>query len=157
MDQYNRPTAPKPEDACRDALLSDLQERLAVLGVAAQPEGVYANDRKADIRVSFDGFNVPVEIKRSCHPDVWTAIGKQLTASYTLDPGAEGFGIYVVFWYGDTEACRPTKTGGWRPTAPEDLEQKLQQSLADRHRDLISICVVDVSVPNDKLMGTPTT
>ena len=27
-DRHNRPTNPKPEDACRDAVLSDLQERL---------------------------------------------------------------------------------------------------------------------------------
>ena len=157
VDQYNRPTAPKPEDACRDALLSDLQERLAALGVDAQPEGVYANDRKADIRVSFDGFNVPVEIKRSCHPDVWTAISEQLTTSYTTDPDAAGFGIYLVFWFGDTETCRPTKSAGWGPTIPEELEQKLHQSLSVRDRNLISICVVDVSVPPDKVMGTPPT
>ena len=155
VDRYNRPTAPKPEDACRDALLSDLQERLAPRGVDAQPEGVYANDRKADIRVSFAGFNVPVEIKRSCHPDVWTAIGNQLTASYTPDPGAAGFGIYLVFWFGNTEACRPTKCGSWNPTTPDEVKQKLYQSLSDRERDLISICVVDVSVPPEKVMGTP--
>ena len=74
VDGHNRPESPKPEDACRDALLSDLQERLGRLRIDAQPEGVYAEDKRADIRVSFGGFNVPVEIKRSCHPDVWTAV-----------------------------------------------------------------------------------
>ena len=157
VDQYNRPTAPKPEDACRDALLSDLQERLAGLGVDAQPEGIYANDRKADIRVSFAGFNVPVEIKRSCHPDVWTAISKQLTASYTPDPGAGGFGIYLVFWFGDTEACRPTKSGSWSPKTPDDVKQKLQQLLSGQDSDKISVCVIDVSVPPHKAMPTPET
>ena len=73
VDAYNRPTDPKPEDACRDAILSDLQERLGRLRIDAQREGSYADEKRSDIRVSFGGFNVPVEIKRSCHDDLWTA------------------------------------------------------------------------------------
>ena len=157
VDRHNRPTAPKPEDACRDAVLSDLQDRLAPRGIDAQPEGVYANDRRADIRMSFAGFNLPVEIKRSCHHDVWTAVSEQLAANYTPDPGAGGFGIYLVFWFGDAEGCRPTKCGDWRPTTPYEMEQRLGQSLCERDRNLISICVVDVSVPPGKVMGTPAT
>ena len=91
VDRHRHPTTPRPEDACRDALLSDLQERLGRLGIDAQPEGVYADDKRSDIRVSFAGFNVPVEIKRSCHPDVWTAVHTQLIAKYTRDPGAAGY------------------------------------------------------------------
>ena len=56
VDHHNRPTNPKPEDACRDAVLSDLQERLGRLGIDAQPEGVYAEDKRSDIRISFGGF-----------------------------------------------------------------------------------------------------
>ena len=37
VDQYNRPTCEKPEDACRDNLLSDLQNRLEQLDIDAQP------------------------------------------------------------------------------------------------------------------------
>ena len=71
-------------------LLSDLQKRIERVGIDAQPEGVYAEDKRSDIRVSFDGFNVPVEIKRSCHNDLWTAVHAQLIAKYTRDPGAGG-------------------------------------------------------------------
>ena len=97
VDGHNRPESPKPENACRDALLSDLQELLKGLGVDAEKEGSYTDDNRADIRVSFDGFNVPVEVKRSCHSDLWTAIQEQLIAKYTRDPGAEDFGSYLVF------------------------------------------------------------
>ena len=147
VNQYNRPTKPKPEAACRDAVLSDLQERLGQFRIDAQPESVYAEDNRADIRVSFGGFNVPVEIKRSCHPEVWTAVRSQLIAKYTRDPGAEGYGIYLVLWFGDTEKCRPTKCGGWTPETAEDVRLRLQQSLGDREGRLISVCVVDVSKP----------
>ena len=147
VDGHNRPKSPKPEDACRDALLSDMQERLGRLGIDAQPEGVYAEDKRSDIRVSVGGFNVPVEIKRSCHPDVWTAVRSQLIAKYTRDPGAEGYGIYLVLWFGDTEECHPTKFEGWTPGTAEDVRHRVQQSLDDPQDRLVSVCVVDVARP----------
>ena len=148
VDPYNRPTDPKPEHACRDAVLSDLQERLGRRGIDAQPEGVYGDGKRSDIRVSFAGFNVPVEMKRSCHPDVWTAVKSQLIAKYTRGPGAAGYGIYLVFWFGDTEKCRPTKCSGWTPETAEDVRMRIQQSLDDREGRLISVCVADVSMPH---------
>ena len=147
VDHHNRPTDPKPEDACRDALLSDLQERLGRKEIDAQPEGVYAEDKRSDIRVSFGRLNVPVEIKRSCHPDLWTAVRSQLIAKYTRDPGAKGYGIYLVLWFGDTENCRPTECSGWTPRTAEDVRLRLEGSLDDRERSLISVWVVDVSRP----------
>ena len=142
-----RPTDPKHEELCRNAVLSDLLERLRRLGIGARSEVVHAEDKRSDICVSFAGFNVPVEIKRSCHPDVWTAVRSQLIAKYTRDPGAEGYGIYLVFWFGDTEKCRPTRCGDWTPETAEDVKLRIQQSLDDRKGRLISVCVVDVATP----------
>ena len=147
VDSHNHPKKPKPEDACRDAILSDLQERLGRLQIDAQPEGVYADDNRSDIRVSFGGFNVPVEIKRSCHPDLWTAVRNQLIAKYTRDSGAAGHGIYLVLWFGNTEKCRPTKCEGWTPATAEEVRLRIVQSLDDREGRLISVCVVDVAAP----------
>ncbi len=147
LGRHDRPTEPKSENACRDALLSDLRDRLGRLGIDAQPEGVYAEGKRSDIRVSFGGFNVPVEMKRSCHSDLWTAVRSQLIAKYTRDPGAAGYGIYLVFWFGDTEKCRPTKCSGWTPKSAEDVRLRLEQSLDDEEGSLISVCVVDVSLP----------
>lgn len=147
VDSYNRPERPKPEDACRDAVLSDLRERLERLEIDAQPEGIYANDKRSDIRVGFRGFNVPVEIKRSCHEDLWTAIHSQLIPKYTRDRGAAGYGIYLVFWFGDTEHCRPTRSAGWSPETAEDVKQRVEKTLSDWEERLISVCVVDVSPP----------
>ena len=95
-----------------------------------------------------------VEIKRSCHRDVWTAVRSQLIAKYTRDPGAAGHGIYLVFWFGDTEECPPTKCSGWTPETPEDVRLKIEESLDDREGRLISVCAVDVSVPH-RLQRTP--
>ena len=147
VDSHNKPTSPRPENACRDALLSDLRNRVEHLGIDAQPEGVYADDRRSDIRASFGGFNVPVEIKRSCHRDLWTAIEDQLIRKYTKHPGAKGYGIYLVFWFGDTEECRPTKQSGWRPPNAAALKLKLTETLSEQERHKISVCVIDVSQP----------
>ena len=149
VDQYNRALKPKPENACRDGLLSDLRQELAALGIDAMKEGSYADDKQSDIRVasSVGGFNVPVEIKRSCHRELWSAIRTQLIAKYTRDPGADGYGIYLVFWFGDAGGCHPTPRSGPRPRSSEELRQALLDTLTDTERRKISVCVIDVSKP----------
>ena len=149
VDSYNRPKNPRPEDACRDTLLSDLGSRLKSLCVEAQPEGRYANDKRADIRVSYAGFNVPVEIKRSCHRDLWSAVRSQLIARYAIDPGTEGHGIYLVFWFGDTEGCRPAPPEAGSPTVSSvELENRLASTLSADEKRKIKVRVIDVSAPN---------
>ena len=56
VDRYNRAERPKPEDACRDAILSDLKDRLKPLNIDGQQEGRYADDKRSDIRVSCGTF-----------------------------------------------------------------------------------------------------
>ncbi len=147
VDEYNRAETPKPENGCRDALLSDLEQALASLGVEATKEGSYADDKRSDIRVACDGFNVPIEIKRSCHRELWSAIHIQLIAKYARDPGADGYGIYLVFWFAEAEGCRPTPRSGPKPKSAAELQQALLDSLSDLERRKISVCVIDVSKP----------
>ena len=73
-----------------------------------------------------------MEIKRSCHRNVWKAVRSQLIAKYTRDPRASGYGIYLVLWFGDTEKCRPTECAGWTPEAEKDVRLRIQQSLDGR-------------------------
>ena len=141
-DAHGRPATPKHEDSCRDALLSDLRAQLPG-GVDAQPEGQYAGDKRADIRVSYEDFNVPVEIKKSTHRDLWSAARNQLIAKYTSDPATRGYGVYLVFWFGESD-CQPAPSGP-RPSTAEELRRRLQATLTDDEARKISICVVDVS------------
>lgn len=141
------PLGPKHEDDCRDALLSDLQQRMDRLGVDAAPEGHYAESKRADIRVSHGGFNVPVEIKKSSHRDLWSAIGNQLIAKYTRDPGAAGYGIYLVFWFGnEPKPCKMPESGP-RPKSAAALEDRLRDTLSPEEARLISVRVIDVARP----------
>ena len=146
-EPHGQSPTPKHEDHCRDALLSALRQRLPQ-GVDAQPEGQYANDKRADIRISCRDFQVPVEIKRNKHRDLWSAPRNQLIAKYTTDPDTDGYGIYLVFWFGK-ELTQPPPSGG-RPAGPEELSERLatEATLTPTEARKISICVVDVSRPD---------
>lgn len=145
VDQYERPCEPKPENSCRDALLSDLQQELPP-EVDAQPEGAYANDRRADVRVSCRGFHVPIEAKRNSHRDLWRAIRRQLIEQYANDPTTGGYGIYLVFWFGTQ--CTPRPPGcGAPPNRPDALREQLEALLTKDERRRISVRVIDVSAP----------
>ena len=144
-EPHKKPSTPKHEDRCRDALLSDLRQYLPQ-GVDAQPEGQYANDKRADIRVSYEDFQVPVEIKKNMHRDLWSAPRNQLIAQYTSAPDTDGYGIYLVFWFGKDRT--PPPPSGTRPTNAEELKKRLEATLSPDEARKISVCVIDVSRPD---------
>ena len=147
VDSHGRPVDPRPEESCRDTLLSALRQRLPQ-GVDAQPEVQYANKKRADIRVSCGDFQVPVEIKKNRHLKLWSALRDQLIAKYTSDPATGGYGIYLVFWFGKEHTQSPPSGG--RPAGPEELSERLavEANLSAVEARKISICVVDVSRPD---------
>ena len=151
---HRRPAAPKHEDSCRDALLSEVRYRLPD-EVDAQPEGHYASDKRADIRVACHSagaqrpsFEVPVEIKKHSHPKLWSALRNQLIARYTRNPATDGYGIYLVLWFGDGKECRtPPPPCGARPDGPAALKERLEETLTPEEARKISVRVIDVSAP----------
>lgn len=149
LDESNKkPLRSKPENDCRDALLSDLAERLGRLGVDAIKEGYYAEEKRADIRVSSGGaagFNVPIEIKKDSHDDLWRAMHEQLIKRYTRDPGTDGFGIYLVFWFGGKNM--PLPQSGKKPRNAAELEEQLRSMLTQAEARQIGVCVIDCSLP----------
>ena len=146
MDTNNKPAKPRIEDFCRDTLLSDLRIKLNPLGVDAQPEGRYADDKRSDIRIAYNAMcNVPIEIKKSSHPDLWSAIKTQLIAKYARDPETDGYGLYLVFWFGK-ELCQ-SPGSGTRPQSAMELKERLIDSLTTDEQRKISICIIDVAKP----------
>ena len=147
-ESTGKPTRPALENDCRDTLLSDLTERVGRLGIDAIKECYYAEDKRADIRVSFGGaagFNVPIEIKKDSHPDLWRAIREQLMERYTRDPGTDGFGIYLVFWFGGKDMPLPQE--GKKPRSAAELEERLRQTLTVEESRRIRVCVIDCALP----------
>lgn len=150
QNSHRQRSKPMHEDHCRDRLLSDLQSRIRPLGIDAVPEGRYVDEKRSDIRVSYGDFNVPVEIKKSNHRDLWSAIRKQLIAKYTRDPGAGGYGIYLVFWFGkEQDHCQPPESGS-RPGSAAEIERRLRDALSPEEARVIEICVIDVAGPPER-------
>lgn len=140
--QYWTKDGPKIEDDCRDALLSDLKRSLAPLDVAAEAEGRYADQKRADIKVIALPHQIPIEIKREMHPDVWTAISNQLVAKYSLETSSDRYGIYIVFWFtGNFKAT----DGERKPQTPQELEDRLKATVPEALRRKIAVLVVDCS------------
>ena len=141
-DSHGRPNTPKHEDSCRNTLLSDLRGSLPD-GVDAQPEEQYAREKRADIRVSCQGIQVPIEVKKNGHPYLWSAMKNQLIKQYTSDPATNGYGIYLVFWFGrNYTRTSPTVP---RPDSPQELQTKLEATLLEDLARKITVCVIDVS------------
>ena len=153
VDPYNRPAKPRPENACRDALLSALKTKLQRYGIAARQEVMHTNDKKSDIEVSIGSLNVQMEAKRSDSRELWTALRNQLIAKYTRDPDCNGYGIYLVFWFG-RDWCKRPPTGP-APEAPDALREQLfaVANLYPEESLKISICVIDVSKPESVAEG----
>lgn len=142
LDVHGRPTKPRPENACRDAFLSDLKTQLPE-GVSAMSEQRRADDARADIVCKHDGLEVPVEAKTSASPDLWSAVKSQLVEKYARSPESGGHGIYLVFWFGKGRAKAPPAEGRAPKTAAE-LQAALEQRLPPAQRDRISVVVVDI-------------
>ena len=148
VDRYGRLISPRPENDCRDRILDHLRPTLVRQGVNAEPEGHYARDKRSDIKILFASYNLPVEIKRHYHSDLWAAPIGQLQKLYVQDPGTGGRGIYLVLWFGVKKKVRgvPRPPAGIRsPRSAAELERALQQNIPEEDRVAIDVIVFDCS------------
>ena len=141
-NSYGQPTKPKPENSCRDALLTALRPLLPP-GVRVEPEHRHAGESRADIEVICGEFSVPIEIKPSSHGDLVNGLHSQLIAKYTNAPAASGHGIYLILWLG-APISTPQAT-------PGDLQQQLESTLTPDQAREISVIVIDVTKPDGNL------
>lgn len=149
VDSKGKVTAPLIENECRDHLLDRLRDRLQPYQIAAAtPEARRGEETRADVLViTFAGRNLPVEAKRHFHPDIWVAASTQLQG-YAADDAADGFGIYLVFWFGNEASPTPARPDGSNgPTSASELEKMLAADLPPDLRSRTDVIVFDVSNP----------
>ena len=149
IDRYSRPETPRPEEACRDTLVTLLRPALALKHITAEPEGHMVADKRADISVAMPGRKILFEVKRDYHADLWTAADQQLERFYAHDPEAKGFGIYGVFWFGEKRPSpMPQHPDGLElPRSSAELEQMLRDRVPADRRSRLAVIVINVSGP----------
>jgi hypothetical protein len=158
-DSNGKVIAPLIENECRDHLLDRLRDRLRKYHVAAAlPEARRGEETRADVLVlTGAGRNLPVEAKRHFHPDIWTAAATQLQG-YAGAPGADGLGVYLVFWFGNDAHPTPARPDGQvGPATAAELEAILVGDLSADFRERTDVIVFDVSDPNAPMVKKPRT
>lgn len=138
---------PKVEGLARDCLLGLLRPLLIPHRLRAEPEGHMSAGKRVDIVVYGDKIKSVIEIKRDFHGEVWTAASEQLNRLYSIDAEASGFGIYLVFWYGQKrKATQPLPpNGNVRPANAKEMQAMLQDDLPAHLRASTRIVVMDVT------------
>lgn len=148
-DKNGKAVNPKIENVCRDQALTVIRPKLESFSVdLALSEAQRAGGRRADILLATGaGRNLPIEAKRHYNTELWTAVTEQLQ-DYADDPGADGFGIYLVFWFGLSAGALPKAPAGIaKPSNAKDLERTLKEMLSQEYRERFDVIVLDVEPP----------
>jgi hypothetical protein len=137
--------SPVVENDARSRLADLLNERLKPRGITAEIEAHYSGGNRADLKVIYKLMKVPIEVKRHYNPEVWTAPKTQLKEKYASDPASEGYGIYLVFWFGE-DAGRllpPIPAGIARPKTATELQSALRQIYSGEEWSRIEFFCID--------------
>jgi predicted NACHT family NTPase len=147
LDSHAKLDKPRPEEACRDDVVTLMRPSLLPLGITVEPEGHMVADKRADISVAMPSRKVLCELKRDYHAEVWTAIQGQLERFYAHDPDAKGFGVYCVFWFGDKrpQPIPAPPNGMTRPQSAGEMERMLGDLVPPHMRQRLAVIVIDVS------------
>ncbi|MBP6817941.1 MAG: hypothetical protein KBC46_01420 [Ferrovibrio sp.] len=154
LDRYGRPGKPRVENICRDEIMRHLKVALRHLGIAFASEGRYAEENRSDIDCRYELGRVPIELKRSQHPEVWKAAENQLVTEYCRDPETAGLGIYLVLWFG--AECTTKKIDGTaKPTSATEMQVQLQNALPSQLQYRVVVRCLDVSRPAGQSVKRP--
>jgi hypothetical protein len=151
------PISPFDENECRDVVQRELVTRLKPLNIHVEREASSVADTRADMRVVFTHsgktISLPIEVKKEGHSHLWTAWRDQLQLKYTVDPTANGFGLYLVLWFGHTEIHTPagvlprTENDGVVVTGAQHLCRLIIDRIPAPERHQIAVHVMDLSWP----------
>ncbi|HEX3553156.1 MAG TPA: hypothetical protein VIA62_08000 [Thermoanaerobaculia bacterium] len=137
--------SPVVENDARSRLSDLLNERLRPLGITAEIEAHYSGGNRGDLKVIYKMMKIPVEVKRHYNSEVWTAPMTQLKEKYTIDPASKGYGIYLVFWFGEDKGLRlPAVPAGMaRPKTAAEMQSALRQIYSGEEWSRIEFFCID--------------
>ncbi len=137
----------RSENLCRNALLTRLDMSFKPFGVRCDREGDYVENKRADIRLTSQRFELPIEVKGEWHEKLKTAAQSQLVQQYAIDPDAKGYGIYLVLWFGGKDMPSFKKSDS-KPSTPEALQEILEAEFKTVSPQRIFVRVLDVTPPS---------
>ncbi len=141
---------PHVENYCRDRLLDGLEQQMSAYGIRVHKEGAMANETRVDLLLSCDEFDLPVEIKRQWHSELWNAACDQLEV-YSENYRTDGTGVYLVIWHGQVKGKTiPKPTVGMRPKSASEMLKALWRNLPRDLSAATKLVVLDVSKPAKK-------
>ena len=146
VDQHARPDTPRPEEACRDYLITLMRPWLLPLGIMVEPEGHMVADKRADISAATPVAKVLFELKRDYHAEVWTAVEGQLVRFYT-PIRVRGDTEFIACFGSETTniPCLAPPGGLGRPTSAPKMEQMLKDLMPEVFKNRVAVVVIDVS------------
>jgi hypothetical protein len=149
-NESNLGRKPWDEPRCRDEVVTLLRQRLRPLNIDISTESRMAREKRSDFLLSHlrngNKLCLPVEVKKEDHDTLWTAWRDQLQRLYTIHPDAQGYGLYLVLWFGLSPKPRPNREGP-KPKSAKALEELIRSRIPPEDRHRLAVVVLDLSWP----------
>ena len=117
-------------------------------GAGNVPALIKAADKRVDMAAEFmhagRRISVPIEVKKESDIKLWTAWRDQLQRLYTIDPASDGFGVYLVLWFGAHPRATPE---GVKPREASQLRELIVERIPESDRYRLAVAVLDLSLP----------
>lgn len=137
---------PLGEEQCRDRVIDYLRGLEGTIKFS--PEKHLGGDREGDIACEYGAWHLPIEVKGQWHDDLWSAADAQLAAQQASDHLAQGYGIFLVLWFGPNgkPLKGPPRGSGLKPPkTPTELEIALSQHSPAVRCGKIRVKVINLS------------
>jgi hypothetical protein len=139
-------STPHSENYCRDRVVAHLVPYLEKFTIRCYTEGTMPENQRCDFLNSLNLIDLPVEVKGQWHPDLWTSAYSQLE-TYSKMYRANGYGIYLVLWFGPTKEKGPQKFGNVKIETYREMLTFLETTYSDKLSTRTKLFVLDLSRP----------
>ncbi|MGB7182419.1 MAG: hypothetical protein WBD51_10835, partial [Burkholderiaceae bacterium] len=147
FERFYEKGSPLSENRCRNVLI-DLLTPIE-FDIQLTPEEAMPRGSRVDVAFRLGPIRVPLEAKGQWHRQIWSAAEEQLLNLYTIDHQSEGFGIFLVFWFGEevqkSKKPKNPPKGLRKPRSARDMQMMLIEQASESVRQKISFFVLDLS------------
>lgn len=140
------PNKPHGENYCRDRLADLLKPYIEPYQFRLDTEKDMPDDKRADLVCNNSEMQLPIEVKRQWHNDLWTAMNDQLGDLYLKEYQSQGQGVYLIFYFGETLTKKPKSNNVYKPQNAMQLQEYLTVCIEEKYKQGIDVFVIDLSI-----------